>query len=140
MASVASAAFAWSQLRRANPMVPPGSSAPRNARISMVVGFTFMVGYFGSPFVISSYSQQQRGLSAPETGVAFSPMMLIGLVSTPFSPRSVRRFSARTMIVSGLVSMAAGLAAVASLPPTAPVVWIAASMVSVGLAGPFVAP
>lgn len=140
MALVALAAFAWSQLRRANPMVPPGLLAPRNARISMVVGFTFMVGYFGLPFVISLYLQQQRGLSAPETGVAFLPMMLIGLVLTPFSARLVRRFSARTMIVSGLVSMAAGLAAVALLPPTAPVVWIAALMVLVGLAGPFVAP
>ncbi|MFY4257951.1 MFS transporter [Achromobacter xylosoxidans] len=140
LALVALVAFIWSQRRGAHPMVPPGLLAPRNARISMAVGFTFMVGYFGLPFVISLYLQQQRGLSAPEAGVAFLPMMLIGLVLTPFSARLVRRFSARTMIVSGLVSMAAGLAAVALLPPTVPVVWIAALMVLVGLAGPFVAP
>jgi MFS family permease len=140
LALLALAAFAWSQVHGSHPMVPSGLLAPRNARISMAVGFTFMVGYFGLPFVMSLYLQQQRGLSAPETGIAFLPMMLIGLVLTPFSARLVRRFSARTMIVSGLMSMAVGLAAVAALPASAPVMWIAALMVLVGLAGPFVAP
>ncbi|MFT3721841.1 MFS transporter [Pseudorhodoferax sp.] len=140
LALLALAAFAGSQLRGAHPMVPAGLLAPRNARISMAVGFTFMVGYFGLPFVMSLYLQQQRGLSAPQTGVAFLPMMLVGLVLTPFSARLVRRFGARAMIVCGLVSMAAGLVAVAALPATAPVTWIAAWMVLVGLAGPFVAP
>lgn len=79
------------------------------------------VGYFGLPFVMSLYLQQQRGLSAPATGIAFLPMMLIGLLLTPFSARLVRRFGARTMIVSGLMSMAVGLAAVAALPVSAPV-------------------
>jgi len=140
LAAVALAAFVWSQLRGAHPMVPPGLLAPRNARIAMAVGFTFMVGYFGLPFVMSLYLQQQRGLSAPATGAAFLPMMLIGLVLTPFSARLVRRLGVRTMIVSGLVSMAVGLAAVAALPASTPVAWIAALMVLVGLAGPFVAP
>jgi MFS transporter, DHA2 family, methylenomycin A resistance protein len=106
----------------------------------MAVGFTFMVGYFGLPFVMSLYLQQQRGLSAPATGTAFLPMMLVGLFLTPFSARLVGRLGARTMIVSGLVSMAIGLAAVAALPASAPVAWIAALMMLVGLAGPFVAP
>ncbi len=140
LALLALGAFVWSQRRGAHPMVPSGLLAPRNARISMAVGFTFMVGYFGLPFVMSLYLQQQRGLSAPATGIAFLPMMLIGLLLTPFSARLVRRFGARTMIVSGLMSMAVGLAAVAALPVSAPVAWIAALMVLVGLAGPFVAP
>ncbi|EMC2290409.1 MFS transporter [Salmonella enterica] len=140
LALLALVAFVWSQRRGAHPMVPPGVLAPRNARISMAVGFTFMVGYFGLPFVMSLYLQQQRGLSAPETGMAFLPMMLIGLVLTPFSARLAQRFGARTLIVSGLVSMAVGLAAVAALPVSAPVAEMAALMVLVGLAGPLVAP
>lgn len=121
-------------------MIPPGLLAPRNARIAVAVGFTFMVGYFGLPFVMSLYLQQGRGLSAPATGMVFLPMMLIGLVLTPFSARLVRRFGARTMIVSGLMSMAVGLAAVAALASSSPVNEIAALMVLVGLAGPLVAP
>lgn len=140
LALLALIAFVWSQRRGQHPMVPAGLLAPRNARISMAVGFTFMVGYFGLPFVMSLYLQQQRGLSAPETGLAFLPMMLIGLVLTPFSARLAQRFGARTLIVSGLMSMAVGLAAVATLPSSAPVAGIAALMVLVGLAGPLVAP
>ncbi|WP_323802035.1 MFS transporter [Pseudomonas aeruginosa] len=92
------------------------------------------------PFVMSLYLQQHRGLSAPQTGAAFLPMMLIGLVLTPLSARLVQHFGARPLIVTGLVSMAAGLAAVAALPASAPVPVIAALMVLVGLAGPLVAP
>ena len=120
LALLALAAFVWSQRRGAHPMVPPGLLAPRNARLSMAVGFTFMVGYFGLPFVMSLYLQQHRGLSAPQTGVAFLPMMLIGLVLTPFSARLVQRF-AWPLIVTGLLSMAVGLAAVALLPASTPV-------------------
>ena len=50
------------------------------------------------------------------------------------------RFGARTLIVSGLVSMSAGLAVVAALPASAPVAGIATLTVLVGLAGPLVAP
>lgn len=140
VAVVALAVFAWSQRSTPHAMVPPGLLAARNARIAMVVGFTFMVGYFGLPFVMSLYLQQQRGLSAPSTGMAFLPMMLIGLVLTPFSARLVGRFGARQLIVGGLASMAIGLAGVAVLPASTPVGWISALMTLVGLAGPLVAP
>jgi len=140
IAAVALAIFAYMQLRSAHPMVPPALFAARNARIAIAVGFTFMVGYYGLPFVMSLYLQQQRGLSALQTGSAFLPMMLTGLVLTPLSARLVQRFGARSMIVSGLLSMALGLAAVAALPATAPTAMIAALMVLVGLSGPLIAP
>ncbi len=140
IAFVALVAFVVLQQRGAHPMVPPSLFAPRNARIAMVVGFTFMVGYFGLPFVLSLYLQQQRGLSAAATGVAFLPMMLTGMVLTPFSSRLVHQFSAKTLIVSGLISMSAGLVLTALLPFSAPIGWISALMMLVGLAGPLVAP
>ena len=43
-----------------------------------MIGFAFMVGYYGLPFVFSLYFQQQRGLSALATGALFLPMMLVG--------------------------------------------------------------
>lgn len=133
-------AFIALQRHGAHPMVPSSLFALRNAKISMAVGFTFMVGYFGLPFVMSLYLQQQRGLSAAATGMAFLPMMVTGLLLTPFSARLVQRFSARALIVTGLVSMSAGLAIIAFLPPSTHVWWIAALMILVGLAGPLVAP
>lgn len=106
----------------------------------MAVGFTFMVGYFGLPFVMSLYLQQQRGMSPVATGTIFLPMMLVGLVLTPFSAHLMQRFSARVLIVTGLASMVMGLAGIALLPATAPAWLIAVLMMLVGLGGPAVAP
>ncbi|MBE2321355.1 MFS transporter, partial [Solirubrobacter sp. CPCC 204708] len=49
LALAALATFVWSQRRGAHPMVPLGLLAPRNARISLAVGITCMVGYVGLP-------------------------------------------------------------------------------------------
>ena len=133
-------AFFVLQRLRAHPMIPPELMRSRNAKIATVIGFTFMVGYFGLPFVMSLYLQQHRGLSAMDTGVAFLPMMLIGLVFTPFSAHLVQRFTARTMIFTGLMLMTIGLAAVAMLPESAPVWLISVLMLLVGMGGPFDAP
>jgi MFS transporter, DHA2 family, methylenomycin A resistance protein len=140
LAVVALLAFVASQARGAHPMVPVALFRSRNAVIAMVVGFTFMVGYFGLPFVMSLYLQQQRHLSALATGEAFLPMMLTGLVLTPFSARLVERFGARTLIATGLVSMMAGLVVIAMLPSSTPVWALSALMILVGLAGPLVSP
>jgi DHA2 family methylenomycin A resistance protein-like MFS transporter len=59
-----------------------------------VVGFAFIVGYYGLPFVMSLYLQQLRGLSPVATGLAFLPMMLVGAVLTPFSARLAERLGA----------------------------------------------
>jgi MFS family permease len=55
MSVAATVVFIALQRRNPHPMVPAGLFASRNARIAMAVGFTFMVGYFGLPFVMSLY-------------------------------------------------------------------------------------
>ncbi|TCT09672.1 MFS transporter [Paralcaligenes ureilyticus] len=99
-----------------------------------------MVGYFGLPFVMSLYLQQQRGLSDMDIGTVFLPMMSSGLFLTPFSARLVERFGARALIVTGLASMTLGLTAVTTLSANTPVWLIAIQMLLVGLVGPLVAP
>jgi MFS transporter, DHA2 family, methylenomycin A resistance protein len=109
VAVVAITAFVVSQRRLAHPMVPPGLFSRRVVVVTVVVGFAFMVGYYGLPFVFSLYLQQQRGLSALAAGALFLPMMWIGAALTPFIPRIVERIGARAAITSGLVAMVAGL-------------------------------
>ncbi|WP_240474195.1 MFS transporter [Intrasporangium chromatireducens] len=133
-------AFLLSQTRVDHPMVPVALFRARNAATPVVIGFTFMVGYYGLPFVMSLYLQQVRGLSPLGTGVVFLPMMLIGLVLTPFAPRIVQRLGGKTVIVTGLVSMVLGLALLAFIGVTTPLPVLAALMVLVGLAGPLVMP
>src|SRR3954468_22301290 len=52
-AAVAAAAFVTAQRRVAHPMVPLAMFRSRNVSVSVAVGFAFVVGYYGLPFVMS---------------------------------------------------------------------------------------
>ncbi|WP_433172462.1 DHA2 family efflux MFS transporter permease subunit [Actinoallomurus sp. CA-150999] len=140
VAATALAAFLTAQARGAHPMMPLDLFRSRTVAVSVAVGFAFVVGYYGLPFVMSLYLQQLRGLSALATGAAFLPMMLTGAALTPFSARIAERVGARALVTAGLVLMAAGLAILALAPASTPVWALAVMMVLVGLAGPLVMP
>ncbi|MDQ0032090.1 MFS transporter [Arthrobacter bambusae] len=139
VALVAIIAFIVIEARAQHPMVPTDLFRDHNAGISMLIGFAFMVGYYGLPFVMSLTLQQHRGLSALGTGLVFLPMMLSGLILTPFTPSITERIGQKTLIVTGLASLSAGLVLLAAFP-AAPLWLIAVLMVLAGLAGPFVMP
>ena len=140
VAIAAFAAFLLAQARGDHPMVPLALFRSRTVSVASGVGFAFIVGYYGLPFVMSLFLQQVRGLSSLATGVAFLPMMLIGAVLTPFSARIAERRGTRTLISVGLVLMAAGLVVLGVLPATAPVWVFSALMLVVGVAGPLTMP
>jgi MFS family permease len=140
VAVLALAAFLAAQARGAHPMVPLELFRSRTVSAAVAVGFAFIVGYYGLPFVMSLYLQQLRGLSPLATGLAFLPMMLVGALLTPFSARLAERLGARLLIVGGLVLMTAGLVLLAAAPSSTPVGALAGLMVLVGLAGPLVSP
>jgi MFS transporter, DHA2 family, methylenomycin A resistance protein len=121
-------------------MLPLQLFRNRAVSISIVIGFAFMVGYYGLPFVFSLYFQQQRGFSPLATGALFLPMMLVGAALTPFSARFVERVGPKGPIIGGLLLMAAGLVALGMLPGSTPVVVLSALMILVGLGGPLVMP
>ena len=140
VAVVALAAFLAAQARGAHPMVPLELFRSTNVSVAVAVGFAFIVGYYGLPFVMSLYLQQLRGLSPLATGVAFLPMMLVGAALTPFSARLAERLGARLLIGGGLILMTTGLAVLAVVGSSTRVWVLAVLMVLVGLAGPLVSP
>jgi DHA2 family methylenomycin A resistance protein-like MFS transporter len=140
VAGVALVGFVLAQVRGADPMVPAQLVRSRPVVLAVVIGFAFMVGYYGLPFVFSLYLQQARGLTALGTGAVFLPMMLIGLALTPFTARLGERFGRRLLITTGLVAMAAGALALALVPAGAPFWLLAGLLVLVGLGGPLVMP
>jgi MFS transporter, DHA2 family, methylenomycin A resistance protein len=140
IAVIGLASFVVLQARGRHPMLPLSLFRSRTVSVAMVTGFAFMVGYYGLPFVMSLYLQELRGLSALGTGVVFLPMMVIGGILTPFTARLAERFGPRALITTGLVSMTAGLTAIALMPGDTPVVVLSALMIGVGLAGPLVMP
>jgi MFS family permease len=67
-------------------------------------------------------------------------MMLIGAALTPFSARLAEKLGARLLIIAGLVLITAGLVAIATVAPAAPVWGLALLMILTGLGGPLVMP
>ena len=140
VAIVSFVAFVARQRRAPHPTIPLELFQRRNVTVAVIVGFAFVVGYYGLPFVMSLYLQQVLRLSAFHTGLVFLPMMLIGAVLTPFSPRIAQRYGARRVVTAGLLVMAGGLALLAALASTAAPSAVAILMLPVGLAGPLVMP
>jgi EmrB/QacA subfamily drug resistance transporter len=140
LVALASVAFVTSQRSAAHPMVPLHLFRRRNVSAAIIVGFAFVVGYYGLPFAMSLYLQQRQGLSAFQTGLVFLPMMLSGAVLTPFSARIAEHLGARRVVVVGLVLMAAGLALLGATAGTTAPAAVALLMLPVGLAGPLVMP
>ena len=140
LAIVGVGAFALSQARGRQPMIPKQLVATAPCGPPPSIGFAFMVGYYGLPFIFSLYFQQERGLSALATGALFLPMMLIGAALTPLSARLVERLGHRLPITGGLALMAAGLVILGYLPASTPVWVLSVLMILVGLSGPLVMP
>jgi EmrB/QacA subfamily drug resistance transporter len=132
--------FVLTQSRVAHPMVPLELFRSRPVVVTVMIGFAFMIGYYGLPFVFSLYLQQVRGLSPLGTGVVFLPMMLIGLALTPFTARLGQRYGRPALIATGLVAMTVGLVVLALMPATAPPWALGPLMILVGLGGPLVMP
>jgi hypothetical protein len=66
--------FVLTERRSAHPIIPADLLSSRPVVLSVVIGFAFMIGYYGLPFVFSLYLQQARGLSALATGFVFAPI------------------------------------------------------------------
>ena len=114
VAVVGVTAFLVVQSRSRHPMMPPELFRSREMRISLGVGFAFMVGNFGSVFVVSLYLQQHLGLSPLLAGLVFLPSAAFAVVGNVVSGRLSNRFGPRVPVVAGLASMAAGLLAMAT--------------------------
>ena len=133
-------AFLVAEARVRYPMMPLSMFRSRNVDVAMAVGFAFVVGYYGLPFVMSLYLQQLRGLSSFAAGLVFVPMMVVGAALTPFVASIAARFGTRTLIVTGLGLMTVGLVVLAAVPDTTTPVALALLMLPVGIAGPLIIP
>ncbi|MFC9457099.1 MFS transporter [Streptomyces sp. NPDC056983] len=140
VAALALIAFVVAQAKVAHPMVPLTLFRSRMVVVATGIGFAFMVGFYGLPFVFSLDFQQQHGLSALGAGIAFLPMMLLSAFLTPFSARITERTGPKVPVIAGLVLMAAGSIALALVPASAPVWATALLLIPIGLAGPLVMP
>jgi hypothetical protein len=91
----AAAAFVARERRGSHPMLPLELFTSRTVKITVAIGFAFMVCFYGLPFLYSLQLQQIRGLSSLGAGLVFLPMLALSGALTPLSAPVVERVGAR---------------------------------------------
>ncbi len=138
IAPLAIAGFIAVQARGAHPMMPLSLFRTHDMRVALFGGFSFIVGWFGTVFLISLYLQQHLGLSPFLAGLAFLPSAAVSLLGNLGSGPLANRFGPRVPAVIGLASMTVGLIALA-VTAAAGNVWLTAALVVLVGAGGSVA-
>jgi DHA2 family methylenomycin A resistance protein-like MFS transporter len=135
VAALGITAFLLLQARVAHPMMPLELFHSAGMRISLFVGFAFMVGHFGSVFVMSLYLQEHLGLSPLLAGLVFLPSAGFAMVGNIVSGRLSNRFGPRVPVVAGLTTMVVGLVGMLTTAPLGSPVLVAALLVLTGAGG-----
>ncbi|MGH7861902.1 MAG: MFS transporter, partial [Candidatus Dormibacteraceae bacterium] len=133
LAVAALTAFLIAEARGARPMVPLGMFRSWPVSVSVAVGFSFTVGYYGLVFLFSLYFQEVRGLSSAVTGLTFLPMTALGTLMIPVAPRIAERLGPRVPMAVGQLLMAMGLLGLSVAAAEAPLTLLAALTMLVGL-------
>ncbi|MWV47783.1 DHA2 family efflux MFS transporter permease subunit [Rathayibacter sp. VKM Ac-2803] len=123
------------QARVQHPMMPLDLFRSSGMRISLGVGFAFMVSNFGTVFVLSLFLQQQLGLPPLLAGLVFLPGAGFSILGNIASGALANRFGTRVPIVSGLLLMALGLVLAVVTAPLASPVLVGAAVCLTGLGG-----
>jgi EmrB/QacA subfamily drug resistance transporter len=113
------AALIRSQRRAAHPMLPRQFFGNRRLVVALTAIFAMTFGTYGMLLVNSLAFQQQRGVSALATAVAFLPMPLTYLALIPMANTLARRFGPQLPMKSGLILMGAGMLLYALVGPGA---------------------
>jgi len=104
-------AFVAREATAANPLMPLRIFRSRNVAGANLVQILAVAGMFGMFFLGALYLQRVLAYDALETGLAFLPVTVImGALSVRYTDRLIMRFGARSMVLSGLVLFAVGLA------------------------------
>jgi EmrB/QacA subfamily drug resistance transporter len=110
-------AFVARQATAANPLMPLRIFRARSLTGANLTQMLGGAGMFGTFFVGVLYVQHVLGYDALRIGLAFLPVTVVmGGLSLRYSERLISRFGGRTVVIAGLILIAAGLALFARVP------------------------
>jgi DHA2 family methylenomycin A resistance protein-like MFS transporter len=133
-------AFLRTQARGRHPMMPLELFRAHGFRLALPVGFAFMVGNYGNVFVVSLFLQRHLGLAPLQAGLAFLPSAFFAIAGNLASGPVTNRFGARVPVVTGLLSMVAGLLALLLTAPLGSAVITALCIIPIGAGGSLAMP
>jgi DHA2 family methylenomycin A resistance protein-like MFS transporter len=140
IATVGIATFLRIQAVGRHPMMPLNLFRSTGMRIALFAGFAFMIGNFGSVFVMSLYLQQHLGLSPLLAGLLFLPSAAFSITGNIVSGGLTNRFGARMPASLGLGLMAVGLVAQLLTAPTGSPILAGTFLIFTGLGGSIAMP
>ncbi|MFF7983130.1 MFS transporter [Streptomyces sp. NPDC007901] len=110
-------AFAVRQTRADRPLLRPGLLRSRLLTGANAVQVLMVATMYGFQFIGALYLQRVLGFDELATGFAFLPApVAIGLLMTTLSARTVGRFGAYPVLLTGLVLIAGGMALLSRAP------------------------
>src|SRR6201999_1671450 len=104
------ACFLGIESRSRRPMLPLGLFESSTFSSATAIGFLINVVFYGLIFVLSLYSQHERGYSAIQTGLAFVPATAGVLAANLLAGRAAPGLGARAVDAVGALLVAAALA------------------------------
>jgi MFS transporter, DHA2 family, methylenomycin A resistance protein len=137
---VALAAFVLAERRAANPMLPPALFRHRAFSGSAAVGLALNLSFYGQLFVMNLYFQQVRGYSALTTGLAILPQAVFVSLASFVSGRVTARVGPRLPMMVGLLTGAAGFAALTVAGGSTPYAGLVPGLVAAGTGIAFAMP
>src|SRR5436305_1961534 len=113
-AAVLAAALVARERTTARPLVPRELVADRRFTASTAGGALLNFAFYGELFFLSLFLQQERGLTALQTGLAFLPQPLLFMLISPLAGRLVAARGPRAPLMAGAaLASAAAVALVA---------------------------
>jgi EmrB/QacA subfamily drug resistance transporter len=111
------AAFAVRQASARTPLLPPRVLASRNVIGANLAQLLIIGAAMGFQVIVSLYMQRALGFGPAAAGLGFAPTAaVIAVVSLGLSARLTARFSARRLLLAGLVMITAALALLTQVP------------------------
>ncbi|WP_330178760.1 MFS transporter [Nocardia sp. NBC_01503] len=111
------AGFVIRQATAKTPLLPLRIFRSRNVSGANVVQMLTLSAMFAFQIIVALYMQKVLGYTALQTGLAMLPAAVaIGGVSLFISARLITRFGERTVLITGLVLLLAGMAWLTRLP------------------------
>lgn len=110
VSGLAAGAFVQAEARTPDPMLPLALFRRRSFLAPVATGFLVNVCFYGLIFLFSLLFQDQQGMSALRTGLAFMPMTAAILAANLLSGRVGAVFGPVRVILAGLTAMTVGCA------------------------------
>ncbi|HEX2060322.1 MAG TPA: MDR family MFS transporter [Thermoanaerobaculia bacterium] len=117
------ALFLWFvriEQRAEDPIVPLRLFRNRVVTVAIVVGFLAGIAMFAGITFVPLLAQGVLGATATEAGSFLTPLMLAWVLASIVGGRLLMRLGSRTLVLSGLVFMLVGFAALATFSRTTP--------------------